>query len=127
MGAGAAKQAVYCVSDIHTDHKANWAIILKLAEQKHVLNEVSPQLSPHMMAPFRPYAANSLAQATLICAGDISMDLDTLTETLTFLKSVFAHVFFCPVRADANDSKVPRLILTLRAASCTGKQRATPQ
>lgn len=51
MGAGAAKQAVYCVSDIHTDHKANWAIILKLAEQKHVLNEVSPQLSPHMMAP----------------------------------------------------------------------------
>lgn len=46
MGAGAAKQSVYCVSDIHTDHKANWAIISKLAEQKHLLNEVSPnQLS----------------------------------------------------------------------------------
>lgn len=70
----------------------------------------------------RLLASNSLAQATLICAGDISMDPDTLTETLTFLKSVFAHVFFCPVCADANDPMAPRLVLMLLVASFKGKQ-----
>lgn len=45
MGAAPAKQAVYCVSDIHTDHKENWTIITKLAEQKEHLSEVAPYTS----------------------------------------------------------------------------------
>lgn len=50
-------------------------------------------------------------QATLICAGDISMDMDVLSETLVFLKGIFAHVFFCPVRI-ASASRSPPAMLT---------------
>lgn len=76
MGTSPSKESIYCVSDIHTDHKENWKIILSLAENKHLFD-----------------------QASLICAGDISTELDVLRETLAFLKGIFAHVFFCPVRA----------------------------
>jgi hypothetical protein len=40
MGAGPTKRSIYCVSDIHTEHRDNWSIILKLADKKHLFDEV---------------------------------------------------------------------------------------
>jgi len=37
-----------------------------------------------------------LTQAVLIVAGDISTDIKVMKDTLVFLKTIFAHVFFVP-------------------------------
>ena len=40
MGAGPSRESIYCVSDIHTDHSENWDIVLKMAEKKHLFEQV---------------------------------------------------------------------------------------
>ena len=91
MGQAPAKESIYCVSDIHTDHEENWEIILKMAEKRHLLEEVRQKLVADLVVKKIPL------QATLICAGDVSTHVDVLRDTLTHLKKIFAHVFFCPV------------------------------
>ena len=69
---------IFSVSDLHTDHKANWRRVQEWElERKEDDSEVS-------------YIG------VLIVAGDLSANLETMRMTLEFLTTLFDHVIFVP-------------------------------
>jgi hypothetical protein len=62
---------IFAISDLHTDFKANWALVAQL--------------------PPRQYADDAL-----IVAGDIADGLEKIRSTLDALRSRFARVFYTP-------------------------------
>ena len=83
--AGTPSMRVFGISDIHTDHKENWARLAEL--------------------PVGPYLGD-----VLLVAGDVSHDMRTFSRTMHMLRERFALVFFVPGNHDVwvGDSDVEK-------------------
>jgi predicted phosphodiesterase len=71
----AAAMKVFVVSDVHTDYKAN-------------------------MEWVRSLSLSQYSEDTLICAGDVSDNLETFQTTMALFKDKYRDVFFVPGNHD---------------------------
>eukprot|EP00923_Selenidium_pygospionis_P051222 GHVN01088983.1.p2 GENE.GHVN01088983.1~~GHVN01088983.1.p2 ORF type:complete len:324 (+),score=83.26 GHVN01088983.1:3088-4059(+) len=93
---------VWCVSDLHSDHKDNLHLIERYATQS-----TAPSSHVSSSSPLAPQAITDTSNDALIVAGDVSDCTVTLLTTLALFKKRFRYVFFTPGNHDAWLPRVP--------------------